>query len=437
MMVKEEVPLAFEAGKSRARLLVVDRELDFLRVAQQMGRAQLVDIAVAATAEAALAIAQRRPPDAAVIDAGLGPAEEAFGLAAALRSLPELETLPIAFTSADAHVDIRVAAAHAGGSLYLAKPIEAPAFGAAIQQLISLRRAEQPRVLVLDDDAEFRAALLEMLASEGIAAFELGDGRLLFETLEQVRPELLLLDLEMPGLSGFEVCRMLRMSPRWQQLPVLFVTGRTDLQSRLSAFRVGADDYLAKPVIVEEMLARIRVRLERTRLLRERAERCPLTGALLRRPLLESLSARLSEADRRNQPLSVALLDLDRFKLVNDRFGHLAGDRVLLGFGKLLGARFRASDLRGRWGGEEFLVALPDADEATTRGVLERVLAEFAAMEFEGDAGERFGVSFSGGIACFPRDGNRVEDLIRVADARLYQAKALGRARLVGSGSGS
>jgi diguanylate cyclase (GGDEF)-like protein len=239
----------------------------------------------------------------------------------------------------------------------------------------------------------------------------------------------------MPGLSGLEICRMLRMSPRWQQLPVVFVTATADLASRLSAFRAGADDYLAKPIVVPELLARIRVRLEQTRLLRERAERCPLTGTLLRRPLLEALAARLSEARRRGQQLSLALLDLDYFKQVNDRHGHLAGDRVLLGFGKLLGARFRASDLRGRWGGEEFVVALPDEDESTARGVLERVLLEFAAMEFEGDGGERFSASFSGGIACFPGDGERVDDLIRVADARLYRAKAAGRANLVGSGA--
>lgn len=416
----------------RGRVLVVDRDPVFLQTVRKIGLAQLLDVTAVPTAEAALAAARLRAPDVAVIDAGLRPDEAAYSLAAALRAMPGQGTLPIAFAAEGGHLANRVAAAHAGGSLYLAKPVDAPAFGAAIQQLISDRRAEQPRVLLLDDDADFREAVLDILAAEGIAGFELAHARTLFETLDQVRPELLLLDLEMPAVSGLEICRMLRMSPRWQQLPVIFVTASTDLDSRLAAFRAGADDYLAKPLIVPELLARIRVRLERTRLLRERAERCPLTGTLLRRPFLEALAARLSEAGRKGTQLSLALLDLDRFKRVNDRHGHLAGDRVLLGFGKLLGARCRASDLRGRWGGEEFVVALPDESEETARGVLERLLAEFSGLEFEGDGGERFRSSFSGGIACFPHDGTRAEELIRVADARLYRAKAGGRANLVG-----
>jgi diguanylate cyclase (GGDEF)-like protein len=125
------------------------------------------------------------------------------------------------------------------------------------------------------------------------------------------------------------------------------------------------------------------------------------------------------------------LLDVDHFKKVNDTYGHLAGDRVLAGLGQLLARRFRVDDLRGRWGGEEFILAFRREYKETMHGAISRVLEEFAAMIFAGDAGEEFNVSFSGGMASYPEDGESVYDLLQTADKRLYEAKKAGRRRIV------
>jgi diguanylate cyclase (GGDEF)-like protein len=125
------------------------------------------------------------------------------------------------------------------------------------------------------------------------------------------------------------------------------------------------------------------------------------------------------------------LLDVDHFKKVNDTYGHLAGDKVLSGLGQLLSRRFRVDDLRGRWGGEEFMLTFKRETKSTMLLAVNRVLDEFKAMTFSGDKGETFQNSFSGGIAEYPIDGESVFELVKVADARLYQAKKRGRKQIV------
>jgi diguanylate cyclase (GGDEF)-like protein len=155
-----------------------------------------------------------------------------------------------------------------------------------------------------------------------------------------------------------------------------------------------------------------------------------LTGLPTRRAFVEQFKMRLSEAHRHKRPVSLCLLDLDRFKQVNDTYGHLAGDRVLGGLGRLLASRFRTMDVRGRWGGEEFVLAFYGEDAETARMIIGRVKEEFDRMSFRGDHGETFEVRFSAGISSFPDDGRTFEELFRVVDQRLYAAKEAGRDRI-------
>jgi diguanylate cyclase (GGDEF)-like protein len=240
-----------------------------------------------------------------------------------------------------------------------------------------------------------------------------------------------LLDAMLPEVSGWDAIRIMRTMPEWRDVPILFLTGRTDLESRIAAFDAGADDYLAKPLVPEELLSRVRVRLDRRRLLRETTERDPLTRCMSRGALLDALASRLSEARRHARTLSVALIDVDRFKRVNDAYGHLVGDHVLMALGRLLTARFRLEDLRGRWGGEEFVIVFPNEPAATAAAVLSRGGAEFSKMPFQSERGEPFFVTFSAGISSFPGDGATVDALIGAADRRLYRAKRGGRAHVV------
>jgi diguanylate cyclase (GGDEF)-like protein len=417
------------------RVLAVDHDSGFLTYLVELGRQRLVEVVAVRTAEEALAAAAQTRFEAAFIDELLPPHGRAVQLALELRSLPGLGALPLAFLSLDGQgMKNRVAAAHAGASLYLCKPLDADSFSLAVHQLSVARSTDQPHILVVDDDPDFSAQLQVLLRHERMRVTLVSDPSQVLRVLEDSPVDVVLLDGRMPGLHGVDVCRVLRVTPRWQDIPVLFLTAETAPEARTAAFEAGADDYLLKPIVREELLARIRVRVERMRLLRERSDRDAVTGLLVRRAFIQGLGPRWVEAQRHGWPLAVCLLDLDHFKGVNDRYGHLAGDRVLASLGSLLERRFRAEDLRGRWGGEEFILAFPGEGTEAVKVMVARVLEELEAVPFTSDEGEVFHVSFSAGVAVFPDDAGTVTTLLKAADRRLYEAKDLGRRRVVSSG---
>lgn len=411
-------------------VLVVDDDADWLAEVERMGKAQEVKVLTAQDVDEAVERSRGHWLDGALLHVHLGGPEGGFAAAARLRSEKWLHSLPLAFFSADGDLAHRVAAAHAGGSLYLPKPFAESGLIGAVERLVAARRPERSRVLVLADDEEALSALSHAVAGHHVEVTALSDPFRLLDALAEHRPELLVLDVELPGPSGFDLCRIIRSMPDWEELPILFITTQLAPEFRVAAFEAGADDYLTRPVLREELVARMHSRLERVRLARERSERDALTGLLLRRPFLEALRARLSEGRRQHRPLALCFLDVDHFKRVNDTYGHVAGDHVLARLGRLLSTRFRREDLRGRWGGEEFVVALAGETAASAREILARTAVELAEVRFSGDHGESFQITFSAGIVEAPRDGEDAETLLREADARLYRAKANGRNRI-------
>lgn len=413
------------------RILVVDDDPGFLRYVAELLRQRFLELVPAATPAAALERARATPPDAALIDVHLSAPEESFRLARDLRALPGCEDLPIAFSSIDDALDHQVAAAQAGASLYLTKSLDTVTFTQALEQLLRERQRQKPHILIVDDDPDFAALITTLLRQDQMNATTLADPALMFATLDRVRPELVLLDVVMPGMNGFDLCRIIRTSPRWQDLPVLFLTSKTEVDHRVAAFQAGGDDYLAKPVVPEELLARIRVRLDRARLFRERSDMDAVTGLLSRRALVDRLVPGLSGAKTQSRPWTLCLLDVDRLREINDTHGPLVGDQVLAGLGNLLRRRFRSHDLRGRWGGKEFLLCCPDQEPRITQGALTRVLAEFSGLTFEGAQGT-FSASFSAGVASTAFDGDSLELLLAACDRRLRAAKKNGRKQVVG-----
>jgi diguanylate cyclase (GGDEF)-like protein len=212
-------------------------------------------------------------------------------------------------------------------------------------------------------------------------------------------------------------------------LPIL-MRAKASNEMWSSGFEAGADDMLPLDISPAELMARLRVRLDRTRVFREQSNRDLLTGLLTRRAFTESVLSRLAEAQRSRRHLSLCLMDVDKFKSVNDTYGHGVGDKVLSALGTLLGTRFRLQDLRGRWGGEEFIIAFFGEWAESAREILSRVTGEFAKLTFDGGQGRSFHVTVSGGIATFPIDGRTLDDLVQVADQRLYAAKQAGRNRI-------
>lgn len=416
-------------------VLLVDRNPDSRRHIAELAGRQLIEVHGAATADEALAALAKGPVDAALVDMPEGPGGiDAFGLVRRIRAAPQGRSLPVAFLSEDDRLENRVGAAHAGASLFLTKPLDPEAFAEALQRLLARHAEPGPRILLVGGAQHARGSLSSVFTSAGMTVEAVSSAAEGLVEVERLAPDLVVVDLSTNARTGLDLCRALRTSSRWQDLPVICLTGRDDPQERLRAFEAGADDIAPLSAATGELTARVRLRVDRARLSRERAERDTLSGLPLRRAALELLRARLAEAARHDRVLSVALIDLDQFKSVNDLHGHEAGDQVIAALGQLLQSRFRVEDVRARWGGEEFLVAFPGEPPATAARILRRLLDEVAETEFAGDHGTPFRITFTAGLAGYPDDARSLEELLRQADRRLYLGKAAGRARVVDEG---
>ncbi len=426
-------PPETSAGNTKAniaRVLVLDDDIDFLKTVEVMGRENLIHVHTALTGADALRVARSNTLDAAVIDIGLAKDDDPFKIARQLRLLKGNGQLPVAFISVDSSLPKRIAAVHSGAVLFLRKPLDSETFAAAVGRLVPIRDEVSPKILVVDDDKDFLSHITLLFQAEGIETATLTTATNIVEEIDSINPDLVLLDIVMDSVNGLDACRVLRSVDRWRDIPILVLTVHGNRDVLLECINAGADDYIEKPVIREELMARIKLRLERIRMFKERADIDALTGLPTRRPFIDLLKMRLSESARFNKPVSLCLIDLDHFKEINDTYGHLAGDRVLSNVGRLLKRRFRTIDVRGRWGGEEFVVAFYGEEEVTAKMIITRILEEMREMIFTGDHGEVFHVTFSAGVASYPKAGQTVEELFRKVDKNLYRAKNNGRNRI-------
>lgn len=298
----------------------------------------------------------------------------------------------------------------------------------------------RPRVLVADDSALARAVILHGLEAEGYDVAETADGEGAIAAALLALPDVILLDVEMPGLDGHATLRRLRDHPELADIPVLFVTGRTDPADVAEGLRLGAHDYLRKPFEPIELVARVRAAV-RTGLLQEalrernaELERIAsvdaLTGLFNRRFLEEQATRSIGRLRRHGGTMAVSIFDVDAFKAVNDTHGHEVGDAVLVAVARRLLEGTRAEDLLGRWGGEEFVVLAPDTDSPGVAGLAERMRLA-VSREPVRVAGLALDVTISAGWAAGP-GGLALDALVRAADRALYAAKADGRNRVRG-----
>lgn len=292
-------------------------------------------------------------------------------------------------------------------------------------------------VLIADDSLVVRAVVRSHLEEVGYRVLEAVDGIAAIEECRRGAPDVLLLDIEMPGLDGHQVLAQLKADPAVRDIPVVFLTNRSGMTDVVAGLDGGAHDYLKKPFEAPELVARVAAAAHVKKLqdqLRQRnveldlvGRTDALTGLYNRRHLEEECGRQQSIARRHGDPLGLILLDIDHFKNVNDSYGHPAGDLVLREFARRLAGQIRVGDVAGRWGGEEFLVVLPRTGPDGVLGVGERIRLAVSATPMSA-AGQDITVTVSGGCAVGPLDS--VEALVAEADARLYRAKAAGRDRI-------
>lgn len=364
-------------------------------------------------------------PAALLMDLLLPDGNGATRLSAIQAGLPQ--PLPVIFISVHDDFSHRLQAVRAGGSGYFVKPIDIHQLAEQLMRLVNPQHADAYKVLIIEDSPALAEYFRLVLNEAGIDARYETDPMQALDKLVDFRPEIVLLDLHMPHCNGWELASIIRQHGSFVTLPILFLSGESDQDLQLQAIRSGGDDFLKKPVDPRQLVAAILSRSERARQLSQLVIRDNLTGLLNHSAAKYQVEQELARARREQGQFSVVMLDLDYFKRVNDRFGHLTGDRVLRALSALLRQRLRKSDSIGRYGGEEFLLVLPDTGKLQAMELLEQCRQALYQMPFY-ERGTGFQVSFSYGIAGYP-DFDDDHQLIESADRALYQAKENGRNR--------
>jgi len=297
-------------------------------------------------------------------------------------------------------------------------------------------------ILIVDDVEDNIEILGDLLTFDGYDVQSASSGEAALEQVQIARPDLILLDILMPGLSGFEVCEKLKADESTKDIPVIFVSSMTDLDSKLQGFKVGGVDYINKPFQHAEILVRVNTHITLQRLRRHLEEQNIelerlantdyLTDLYNRRRFFHVAEGTFAGAERSNEPMSVTLIDLDYFKQVNDTYGHLIGDQVLIHIAHMIRDYCRQNDLAARYGGEEFAILHPSIDRRDAYHVTEEIRKRVEDTPFILEDYE-IGMTLSAGVVdsqvC--RDCPRIDDVLDMADRALYRAKDGGRNQVV------
>ena len=291
---------------------------------------------------------------------------------------------------------------------------------------------KKQKIMIVDDTPSNISVLGEVLKDE-YEIFISTNGQSALEKVAANPPDLILLDITMPGMDGYEVCRRLKQNQDTRKIPVIFISGKNAEEDEIKGFSVGAVDYITKPFRIPIVKARIKTHMElkrKTDLLESISSRDGLTGIFNRRKFDTVLAAEWNRALRSGQPIAVMLLDIDFFKLYNDNYGHLSGDECLKAVAQTLSAALqRATDFAARYGGEEFVIVLSDTEPEKALLVAEKIRQAIADLRIEhlySTAAPHITVSL-GVASTVPIRNMDYNILLEIADNALYEAKQSGR----------
>jgi len=347
-----------------------------------------------------------------------------------IRELRRTLTTPlkVVFISVRSDTEARLQAYRAGGDAFYTKPVDVNTLAEKLDLLSGRRPARAYEILIVDDNIEIATLHAKELESAGMSVNVVSDPMKTFEQIDAERPDLILLDVYMPGCSGPELAAILRQHESYLSIPIVFLSREGDLDQQINALGLGGDDFLTKPIDPVHLLSLVTARARHGRLLGSRIWQDSLTGLMNHSKQKEQLQIELKRAAREGSALSFVMLDLDNFKAINDTYGHATGDRVLRSVAGILKKRLRETDIICRYGGDEFAVVLPATDVTDTKRIFDEVTASFAQLSHvTGD--ERFTATLSCGLSAYP-DYPTTELLTEAADQALYQAKCEGKGRV-------
>ncbi len=450
-----------------ARVLVVDDILSNVKLLEAKLAAEYFEVVTAFGGAEALAKIEDHEPDIVLLDVMM-PGMDGFEACRRIKQNPKSAHIPVVMVTALDQPSDRVAGLEAGADDFLTKPVDDAGLLARVRSLVRLKmmtdelrmrestglnmglidpadtlveEAPAGRILIVDDRPEtvawFRAGLEPLNTVSAVDSFE--------ETLVRVRGgdfDLVVVSLGLRGFDGLRLCSQLRSIPEGRNVPILVIISEGDRRKLTQALEMGVNDYLTRPVDKNELIARVRTQLRKKhyadrlrhnmQLSLEMAITDQLTGLHNRRYMSRHLDTLIENAKKSEKPIAFLIMDIDHFKAVNDTYGHDVGDEVLKEFAKRISANIRGIDLACRYGGEEFVVVMPDTDMQLAFSIAERLRGSVEKSKFSiSCAPNKLAITVSIGIAGSEGSNDTAQALLHRADQALYRAKREGRNRVV------
>jgi two-component system cell cycle response regulator len=451
-----------------ARVLVVDDVAANVKLLEARLSAEYFDVLTAANGSEALQLCARAACDIVLLDVMM-PDIDGFEVCRRLKSNPATHFIPVIMVTALDHPADRVRGLEAGADDFLTKPVSDVVLIARVRSLTRLKMmtdelrmrvitsfeigvqapersavtetGRSGRILLVDDRPSSYERLAPVLSTEHTVDVESSPADALFHAAEG-NYDLLIVSLSLENFDGLRLCSQARSLERTRHVPILAISDADNNARMLRGLEIGVNDYLLRPIDKNELLARVRTQIRKRRYsdqLRDNVQHSiemaitdSLTGLHNRRYLESHLGTLAEQAMSRGKPLALMLLDIDFFKAINDNYGHDAGDDVLREFAVRIRKSIRGIDLACRYGGEEFVVVMPETDLQVAGVVAERLRCSIAADPFAVNKGtNRIDVTISVGLATMHPDGEAIADVLKRADTALYRAKHDGRNRVV------
>ncbi len=370
---------------------------------------------------------QKRYPAVIVVDIDFQAPKGGFELIAQIQTASENPIPTLFFSINDQLVSTRLMAARLGSCAFYTRQLDMDRVIEEIEIITSIAPPEPYRVLVVEDSKSQSYCIENMLNTAGIVTRAINDPLEIFDALDSFKPDIILMDMYMPGCNGTELAQVIRQEKKFMSIPIIFLSSEDDLEVQIAAMSHGADDFLTKPIRPKHLRSTIRTKAERARSLVSIMIRDSLTGLLNHTSVLHELETESQKAQRNQYPLCFAMIDIDHFKQINDNYGHPVGDKIIKSLSLFLKQRLRISDAIGRYGGEEFAIVLPNTTLEDAISIFEDIRLRFSQFIHNADTLE-IKSTFSSGIALLQTQ--QAQPITVMADAALYQAKREGRNRI-------
>lgn len=381
-----------------------------------------VDVIICDSQAAAINRAKRSSFDAMLLDASAD-SRRVLSLAASLRSTQGNKIIPTAFVCPNT-ANIRPSElVYAGGSKIINDPSDRYSVIESLSIICGVQQDRKRKILTVDDDEVLTRFISTILTARGLSVRGLNKPIQILEAMNDFRPDLVLLDVMMPGLSGYDVCRMLRATEGYSAIPIIFLTSKSDRDGRAAAFQAGADDFLSKPVLAEELTTRVLSQLDLALTKSNTPSFDRALGIINRPEFIRRAHLLLDQMKELEQPVTFCFLSVDDFSNLSVMHGLYAAEQTISNLSDLISCHFKAEDLRAVWGEGGFILAFPNERKEVMSEAVTQMLEEFADIKVASTAVGAFKVTFSAGLADSFVDGRDLEGLINVANMRMVRGR--------------